>query len=91
MMLDIKNEQKWPLTTQKSFLSQTGSCSQGSFHLYAQVATRDYRFPNTGSAYPDSVLFAEWGFILPDSVLLAETGIFYCLLPKLDSFFSPLL
>ena len=34
MMLDIKNEQKWPLTTKKCFLSQTGSSSQGSFHFY---------------------------------------------------------
>ena len=34
MMLDTKNEQKWPLTAQKCFLSQTGSSSQGSFHFY---------------------------------------------------------
>ena len=34
MMLDIKSEQKWPLTATKCFLSQTGSSSQGSFHFY---------------------------------------------------------
>ena len=33
MMLDTKNEQKWPLPAQKCFLSQTGSSSQGSFHF----------------------------------------------------------
>ena len=34
MMLDTKNEQKWPLPAQKCFLSQTGSSSQGSFHFF---------------------------------------------------------
>ena len=40
MMLDIKSEQKWPLTTKKCFLSQTGSSSQGSFH----AASRRWQF-----------------------------------------------
>ena len=74
-MLDTKNEQKWPLTTQKSFLSQTGNCSQGSFHLYAQEATRDYAFYIFGSAHPDSVL-------------LAEAGIFYRFAPTGNSWLA---
>ena len=40
MMLDIKSEQKWPLTTKKCFLSQTGSSRQGSFH----AASRRWQF-----------------------------------------------
>ena len=40
MMLDTKTEQKWPLTTKKCFLSQTGSSSQGSFH----AASRRWQF-----------------------------------------------
>ena len=63
-MLDIKNEQKWPLTTKNVSYRDRRSSSQGSFHLYAQEATRDYGLPIFVPAYPGSVLFAETGIFL---------------------------